>query len=157
MTINFDAYRPVVAGTRHAVASGHYLAAEADFEILNHGGNAIDAGVAAGIALGVVHSDIVGVAGVAPTIIWLADRQEMVCIDGLGTWPKAGGMLRRPARPSGDGADFVCAQVCFSSVGFVVSLDDPSCPLYTVAQTPGKSMPGRKGRTCESIALDSWH
>ncbi|MDA0664336.1 MAG: gamma-glutamyltransferase family protein [Proteobacteria bacterium] len=89
MTINFDAYRPVVAGTRHAVAAGHYLAAEAGFEILNHGGNAIDARVAAGIALGVVHSDIVGVAGVAPTIIWLADRQEMVCIDGLGTWPKA--------------------------------------------------------------------
>jgi gamma-glutamyltranspeptidase/glutathione hydrolase len=45
--------------------------------------------VAAGIALGVVHSDIVGVGGVAPMIIWLAETQEMVCIDGLGTWPKA--------------------------------------------------------------------
>ncbi len=89
MTISFDAYRPVIAGTRHAVAAGHYLAAEAGFEILNNGGNAIDAGVAAGIALGVVHSDIVNVAGVAPTLIWLAEKQEMVCIDGLGTWPKA--------------------------------------------------------------------
>jgi len=89
MTFNHDAYRPVVAGTRHAVAAGHYLAAEAGFEILNNGGNAIDAGVAAGLALGVVHSDIVNIAGVAPTIIWLAETQEIINIDGLGTWPKA--------------------------------------------------------------------
>jgi gamma-glutamyltranspeptidase/glutathione hydrolase len=88
-TASYDAYRPVVAGTRHAVAAGHFLAAEAGFEVLNNGGNAIDAGVAAGIALGVVHSDIVNVAGVAPTIIYLAEQQEIVCIDGLGTWPKA--------------------------------------------------------------------
>ena len=89
MAFNFDANRPVVAGTRHAVAAGHYLAAEAGFEILNHGGNAIDAGVAAGLALGVVHSDIVNIAGVAPTLIWLAETQEIINIDGLGTWPKA--------------------------------------------------------------------
>jgi gamma-glutamyltranspeptidase / glutathione hydrolase len=82
-------YRPVVVGREYAIAAGHYLAAEAGFEILNAGGNAIDAGVAAGFALGVVQSDIVNVAGVAPTMIWLAETQAIVNIDGLGTWPAA--------------------------------------------------------------------
>ena len=48
------AHRPTIMGTRHMVAACHYLAAEAGFRILESGGNAIDAGVAAGIALGVV-------------------------------------------------------------------------------------------------------
>ncbi len=83
------AHRPVVMATRHAISAGHYLAAEAGFEVLNAGGNAIDAGVAAGLALGVLHSDLVNVAGVAPIMIHLAETGEVVTIDGLGTWPKA--------------------------------------------------------------------
>lgn len=49
------ANRPTVMGTKHVIAAGHYLAAHAGFEILEAGGNAVDAGVAAGIALGVLH------------------------------------------------------------------------------------------------------
>ena len=45
-------HHPRVIGTRHMVASANYLAAQAGFEILEAGGNAIDAGVAGGIALG---------------------------------------------------------------------------------------------------------
>ena len=80
-------YRPDIVGREYAIAAGHYLAAEAGFKILNAGGNAIDAGVTAGFALGVLQSDIVNVAGVAPTMIWLAEQQKIVNIDGLGTWP----------------------------------------------------------------------
>ena len=89
--------RPVVSGTRHMVVAGHYLAAHAGFEVLEAGGNAIDAGVAAGVALGVVESELVNVAGVAPIIIYLADRREVVTISGLGTWPRAvtGEMFQR--------------------------------------------------------------
>ena len=83
------AHRPTIAGTRHAVAAGHYLAATAGFQILEAGGNAIDAGVAAGIALGVVQSDLVNVAGVAPIMIYLSENREVVTIAGLGPWPKA--------------------------------------------------------------------
>lgn len=82
-------YRPTIAGTRHAVAAGHYLAAAAGFAVLEAGGNAIDAGCAAGIALGVLQSDLVDVAGVAPIMIYLAGREEVVTIAGLGPWPKA--------------------------------------------------------------------
>lgn len=85
----FTAHRPVIAGTRHVVSAGHYLAAEAGFQVLESGGNAVDAGVAAGLVLGVVHSDQVNIAGVAPMMIWMAEREELVCIDGLGRWPAA--------------------------------------------------------------------
>ncbi len=81
-------YRPPIMGTRHMVSAGHYLAAEAGFAILEAGGNAVDAGVAAGIALGVLQSDIVQVSGVAPIILRMADSGEVVTIDGLGGWPR---------------------------------------------------------------------
>jgi gamma-glutamyltranspeptidase/glutathione hydrolase len=84
-----SSHRPTIAVTQHAISAGHYLAATAGFDILQAGGNAIDAGCAAGIALGVLQSDLVDVAGVAPIMIYLADRQEVVTIAGLGPWPKA--------------------------------------------------------------------
>lgn len=76
-------------GDRHMVSAGHMTAAQAGFLILEAGGNAIDAGVAAGLVLGVVQSDIVNIAGVAPIMIRSGDTGEVVTIDGLGTWPAA--------------------------------------------------------------------
>jgi gamma-glutamyltranspeptidase/glutathione hydrolase len=67
------ATRPTICGTRHAVSAGHYLAAAAGFSVLEGGGNAVDAAAAAGIALGVLHPDIVSIADVAPILIRLAD------------------------------------------------------------------------------------
>jgi len=78
--------RPTLYGSRHAISSGHYLATAAGHTILENGGNAIDAGVAAGIALGVLCSNEVNVAGVAPILIRTA-AGETVSIAGLGTWP----------------------------------------------------------------------
>lgn len=81
--------QPMVTGRRHMVTAGHYLAAEAGARILEAGGNAIDAGVAAGIALGVLHSDQVQFAGVAPILIYLAAENRVVSLAGLGPWPRA--------------------------------------------------------------------
>ncbi len=83
------AYRPTLTGTRHMISAGHHAATHAGFMILEAGGNAVDAGVAAGIALGVLHTDLVNFAGVAPMMIYLADKREVINIDGLGTWPRA--------------------------------------------------------------------
>ena len=80
--------RLTIMGTRHVAAAGHYLAAHAAFEILVAGGNAIDAGVAAGITIGVVQTDKVNFGGVAPMIIHTAKDKKVHCIDGLGVWPK---------------------------------------------------------------------
>ena len=82
------ASRPEALGTRHAVAAGHPLAALAAHRILEAGGNAIDAGVAAGICLGVVHPDIVSFAGVAPIMVYEAERRAVTTISGLGVWPR---------------------------------------------------------------------
>lgn len=80
--------RPVVHANRHAISAGHALATKAGLEILEAGGNAVDAGVAAGMAVAVLHCDLVNFAGVAPIIIRMADSGETVTIDGLGVWPK---------------------------------------------------------------------
>lgn len=73
-------------GPRHAIASGHYLASAAGFAILEGGGNAVDAGCCAGIALAVLHADEVDFGGVAPIMIHTPEG-EVITIDGLGTWP----------------------------------------------------------------------
>ena len=81
--------QPMVAGARHMIVAGHYLAAQAGHDVLEAGGNAVDAGVAAGITLGVVHSDQVQVSGVAPMIVYLAERDRVLTISGVGGWPRA--------------------------------------------------------------------
>ena len=87
--VHMKAHRPTIMGTRHMIAATQYLAAEAGFRILEAGGNAIDAGVAGGIALGVVQPEFVNVAGVAPIIIYSATEGRVITIPGLGSWPKA--------------------------------------------------------------------
>lgn len=81
--------RPTLAGLEYMISAGHYLATQAGARMLEAGGNAVDAGVAAGIALGVVQSDIVNVAGVAPCLVYEASTQKVWSISGLGYWPKA--------------------------------------------------------------------
>ena len=77
----------VLTGTRHMASSCHFAASHAAFLILEAGGNAIDAGVAAGLCLGVLQSDLVNVAGVAPIMIRHGKTGEVFTIDGLGVWP----------------------------------------------------------------------
>lgn len=81
--------RPTIQGNTHMVSAGHPLAAQAGFAILEAGGNAVDAGVASAMTLGVVQSDLVNFAGVAPIMIRQPDTGEVVTISGLGRWPRA--------------------------------------------------------------------
>ncbi|MGH7310650.1 MAG: gamma-glutamyltransferase family protein [Candidatus Rokuibacteriota bacterium] len=78
-----------VIGTRWAVAGGHPLAVEAAARVLSGGGNAIDAGVAGGLCLGVVHPDMVSVAGVAPILVHLAGSGQTWQVAGVGPYPRA--------------------------------------------------------------------
>ena len=79
-----DGYRPLLRGRRHMAVAGHYLAAQAALQILEAGGNAVDAGVAGGLVLSVVHSEYVNFAGVAPIMIYLAESRRVETISGLG-------------------------------------------------------------------------
>jgi len=89
-------------GTRGAVSSGHQLASLAGLRLLERGGNAVDAGVAAGLCLNVLQSDFTNLGGVAPTLIFLARERRVVNIDGLGHWPRAA-TLAEFKRRAGDG------------------------------------------------------
>jgi len=80
--------RPVVMGTKYMVSTGHYSASLAATRILDRGGNAIDAGVAAGLCLNVLQSDLTSIGGVAPICLYLPATERVLTISGLGPWPK---------------------------------------------------------------------
>ncbi|MGH6690555.1 MAG: gamma-glutamyltransferase, partial [Gammaproteobacteria bacterium] len=80
--------RPVI-GTSWAIVTGHPLATRAGADILAAGGNAVDAGVAAGLCLAVVHPDMVSLAGVAPILVHEASTGETWEVAGLGPFPSA--------------------------------------------------------------------
>jgi gamma-glutamyltranspeptidase/glutathione hydrolase len=81
--------RPVIMGTHGCVSSSHYLATTAGFEILQAGGNAIDAAVATGLALHVVEPHMNGIGGETPIILHFARERRTVAISGQGTAPSA--------------------------------------------------------------------
>ena len=83
------ARRPNVMARRHVVVSGHYYASLAGLQILEAGGNAIDAGVATGLAIDVLESEFVGFGGVAPVMVHLGREAATHVISGVGVWPKA--------------------------------------------------------------------
>jgi gamma-glutamyltranspeptidase/glutathione hydrolase len=82
-------HRPPVTGTHYMVASGHSLATMAAVRILERGGNATDAGVAAGLCINVLLPDLTNIGGVAPIILYDAQEQAIHTISGLGSWPQA--------------------------------------------------------------------
>jgi len=87
-----------LAVSRHGmVASQHYLATEAAAEILEQGGNAIDAAVAGALALSVCEPAASGLGGQTMMLIHLASTRRTIALDGSSTAPHraAPGILSR--------------------------------------------------------------
>src|ERR1700748_666758 len=81
--------RPELAGTFGMVASTHWLASAAGMAVLEHGGNAFDAAVAAGLVLQVVEPHLNGPGGEVPVVAHHAARGEAVVLCGRGPAPAA--------------------------------------------------------------------
>jgi gamma-glutamyltranspeptidase/glutathione hydrolase len=81
-----DTFRPVVRGRRGVVAGGHPLSVEAGMRILQHGGNAVDAGVATILAASVIEFSHFSFGGEVPILIKLKGRNVAV-VEGMGTAP----------------------------------------------------------------------
>jgi gamma-glutamyltranspeptidase / glutathione hydrolase len=71
------------------VASTHWLASAAGMAVLERGGNAFDAAVAAGFTLQVVEPHLNGPGGEVPSVFWSAERGEPLALCGQGVAPAA--------------------------------------------------------------------
>ena len=81
--------RPELRGTFGMVASTHWLASAAGMAMLERGGNAFDAAAAAGFVLQVVEPHLNGPGGEVPILLYSAERDEVLVVDGQGTAPAA--------------------------------------------------------------------
>ena len=81
--------RPEVRGTFGAVSSTHWLATGTGMSVLERGGNAFDAAVAAGFVLQVVEPHLNGLGGDLPIVLWDARRKKVEVICGQGPSPAA--------------------------------------------------------------------
>ena len=73
--------KPAIVGGGGIVATQHYLASEVGAEVLRNGGNAVDAAVAAGLAIGVVEPWSSGIGGGGYMIVHLADKQTTKVVE----------------------------------------------------------------------------
>jgi gamma-glutamyltranspeptidase / glutathione hydrolase len=71
------------------VSSTHWLASAAGMAVLERGGNAFDAAVAAGFVLQVVEPHLNGPGGEVPILCWSAASERVLVVDGQGPAPAA--------------------------------------------------------------------
>src|SRR4029077_16518376 len=81
--------RPDIRGTFGAVATTHWLATQSGMAVLERGGNAFDAAVAAGFVLQVVEPHLNGLGGAPRILLWGAGRRRAEVICGQGPAPAA--------------------------------------------------------------------
>src|SRR6266542_2542458 len=76
------------------VSSTHWLASAAGMAVLERGGNAFDAAVAAGFVLQVVEPHLNGPGGEVPMVLYSAERERVMVVDGQGPAPAAASVAR---------------------------------------------------------------
>ena len=84
--------RPELKGTFGMVSSTHWLATQSGMAVLERGGNAFDAAVAAGFVLQVVEPHLNGLGGDLPIVLWDATRGRVEALCGQGPAPAAAGI-----------------------------------------------------------------
>jgi gamma-glutamyltranspeptidase / glutathione hydrolase len=81
-----ESMRPTLVGSEYMLSAGHPLVAQVAANILEKGGTAIDAGVAAGLASNVIQPDMCNFGGVAPTLLRQGGSSQVWSISGVGYW-----------------------------------------------------------------------
>jgi gamma-glutamyltranspeptidase/glutathione hydrolase len=118
-----ESMRPTVVGGRSVVSAGHPLVADVAMRVFAAGGNAIDAGVAGGLAANVVQSDMCNFGGVAPVLVRGAGDDTVHSVAGLGTWGTGATAEAHVARHGGDmPAGGPCAVVPAAPAAWIAAL-----------------------------------
>ena len=78
---NWSIQKPSISSKGGVVTSHHYEASQIGVNILNNGGNAVDAAVAMGLALGIVEPWMSGIGGCGYMLFHNAKNQETHAID----------------------------------------------------------------------------
>jgi gamma-glutamyltranspeptidase / glutathione hydrolase len=86
--------RPELKGTFGMVSSSHWLASQCGMSVLERGGNAFDAAVAAGFVLQVVEPHMNGLGGDLPILLWDITRKKVEVLCGQGPAPAAASIER---------------------------------------------------------------
>jgi gamma-glutamyltranspeptidase/glutathione hydrolase len=89
--------RAVAMGTHGAVASSHYLASQAGFEVLKRGGHAVEAAIAMNAVLAVVYNHMAGLGGDLFCQIWDRGTTKVEALNGSG---RSGEQVTRDAYTS---------------------------------------------------------
>lgn len=84
-----QSYRPVRMGTKGAVVANHPLAAQAGLQTLMRGGNAVDAAVTVGFALGPAEPQGSSIGGDGFVMVYMRDRKMVRVANGTGAAPLA--------------------------------------------------------------------
>jgi gamma-glutamyltranspeptidase/glutathione hydrolase len=86
--------RPELKGTFGMASSTHWMATQCAMAVLETGGNAFDAAVAAGFVLQVVEPHLNGLGGEVPIVLWDSSRRRVEVICGQGPAPGAASLER---------------------------------------------------------------
>lgn len=86
--------RPDLVGSFGMVSSSHWLATSSGMSILERGGNAFDAAVAAGLVLQVAEPHLCGPGGEVPILMYRSNDDSVTVINGQGTAPAAATVSR---------------------------------------------------------------
>ncbi len=81
--------RPEIRGSFGVAASTHWIASSTAMGVLERGGNAFDAAVAAGFVLQVVEPHLNGPGGEVPLLLWSEKERRLRVLCGQGVAPQA--------------------------------------------------------------------
>src|ERR1700722_3126847 len=85
-----ESSRPTLVGDHWMAVTGHPLTVQVAARVLEAGGNAVDAGVAAGLATNVVQVDMCNLGGIAPILVRPAGSATVFSVAGVGRWSGSG-------------------------------------------------------------------
>src|SRR3989440_10059882 len=125
-----DTFRPVVRGRRGVVAGGQPLSVEAGMRILQHGGNAVDAGVATILAASVIEFSHFSFGGEVPILIKLRSR-DVAVVEGMGAAPAKATLeffVNRAKQRGGQGEAATAPDSSATQRAAAGELDMPSMP-----------------------------